>query len=554
MKRPGRLEPLHGFTVDLIELGIPHATGVVPHAGPVDGSLGLSREPESRIPAHKQLRSDMNALRISRDGLATDELPAYTCRTPAGDHHGGKIRRSSGSLLRLTNSTCGIDRGASGSIGSTNPSRAASSRVAPAGAEVLLIRTRDRASRWAAIRAAIVSEVTSQLAGSGARASGVRSRAARFAEPGSASLRNPARRASMSSRSTMIEPGNSLARTAAVRSSACTREPVGGFVSESVDLIERADPIRRGTAAGDQDGRFGGIVRAPRSRQAVSRPGSSGQSNRLPPTLTTARRRSGHGERSSSRRPASGSRYAPGSPPRRSARQRNQGEGTAGRRCDRAPSFFQTDDRTAQADQAVRQPPGKETARARDDRGGRLADRGRTGTLGGLAKALGQAFVGGLSEFDCVQRGEAVAVGADHPSQAVPGCRNGRRPAVSRREVVGLGLDITQDEVDIERRREDLGGQAGGDSPQWKLGRERTDGSSANARVNKLAGLEAVRCRVRPRARTCPESSGIRSAVVVPMSIRIPRDSGTKRAASVASASQFAAAASCGFWRISATE
>ena len=39
---PGRLEPRHVFAVDLIERGIPHATGVVPHARPVDAAIRLS--------------------------------------------------------------------------------------------------------------------------------------------------------------------------------------------------------------------------------------------------------------------------------------------------------------------------------------------------------------------------------------------------------------------------------------------------------------------------------------------------------------------------------
>ena len=40
--RPGRLEPRHVLAVDLVEGGIPHAAGVVPHARPVDRSRGLS--------------------------------------------------------------------------------------------------------------------------------------------------------------------------------------------------------------------------------------------------------------------------------------------------------------------------------------------------------------------------------------------------------------------------------------------------------------------------------------------------------------------------------
>ena len=156
------------------------------------------------------------------------------------------------------------------------------------------------------------------------------------------------------------------------------------------------------------------------------------------------------------------------------------------------------------ADQAIRQLAGEEAARARDDRRGRLADRRRTGSLGRLAQALGQAFVGRLSEFDRILGRESVAVGADHPSQAVPGRIDSRGPAVSRRAVIGLGLDITQDQVDVQRRREDLGRQSGGYSPQGKLGRQGADGRSSNARVNKLAGLEPFGVGSPPGANLAP--------------------------------------------------
>ena len=52
--RPGRLEPRHVVAVDLIQRGIPHATGVVPHARPVDVAIRLSRDVcnDSQQPNH----------------------------------------------------------------------------------------------------------------------------------------------------------------------------------------------------------------------------------------------------------------------------------------------------------------------------------------------------------------------------------------------------------------------------------------------------------------------------------------------------------------------
>ena len=96
----------------------------------------------------------------------------------------------------------------------------------------------------------------------------------------------------------------------------------------------------------------------------------------------------------------------------------------------------------------------------------------------------------------------------------------GRPSAVDRSARVGF--DIAQREVDVERRRKDLGGQPGGDPAQRQLGRQCTDRRAANARIDQLAGLKALGVAA-PRAATCPRSSGIRSVVVVPMSIKSPR-------------------------------
>ena len=38
MKSPGRLEPFHIFAIDLSQLGITHATGVISHPWPIDRS------------------------------------------------------------------------------------------------------------------------------------------------------------------------------------------------------------------------------------------------------------------------------------------------------------------------------------------------------------------------------------------------------------------------------------------------------------------------------------------------------------------------------------
>ncbi len=181
------------------------------------------------------------------------------------------------------------------------------------------------------------------------------------------------------------------------------------------------------------------------------------------------------------------------------------------------------------------------------------ADRRPRGPFGRERQAIEQAFVGGAGESECILLRKAVAVGADHPGQAVAGRLDRGGPAVGRRQIARVGCDISQREVDVERRGKDLGGQSGGDPAQRQLGRQCADRRSAHARINQLAGLEALGV-ASPRAATRPRSSGIRSVVVVPMSIKRPRDSGIDRAARFASASQFAAAASCGCRRASATE
>ena len=65
------------------------------------------------------------------------------------------------------------------------------------------------------------------------------------------------------------------------------RQLMSRFVAEPMNLVERPDHVDRRTAAGDQDGLFAEAA-SPGVEKAGSRTGSSGQSNRLPPTLTTA--------------------------------------------------------------------------------------------------------------------------------------------------------------------------------------------------------------------------------------------------------------------------
>ena len=94
---------------------------------------------------------------------------------------------------------------------------------------------------------------------------------------------------------------------------------------------------------------------------------------------------------------------------------------------------------------------------------------------------------------------EAVAVGADHPGQAVSGRLDRGGPAVGRRKIARIGCDLAQREVDVESRGEDLGGQPGGDPSQRQLGRQCADRRSAHARVNQLAGLETLGVASPPR-------------------------------------------------------
>ena len=117
------------------------------------------------------------------------------------------------------------------------------------------------------------------------------------------------RRSSASMRSTTIAPGTSAARTVAVRSRAWSARSVSGLVAEAVNPVERADHVGRGAAAGDQDQLADrrAIVEAG-SQKRSQPPGSSGQSNRLPPTLMTVSRESRHVGLASSTRPVRASR------------------------------------------------------------------------------------------------------------------------------------------------------------------------------------------------------------------------------------------------------
>ena len=56
----------------------------------------------------------------------------------------------------------------------------------------------------------------------------------------------------------MIDPGNNSASTAAVKSRACKASLSAVTSPKTVNLVERADPVGRGAAPGDQDRVFGG--------------------------------------------------------------------------------------------------------------------------------------------------------------------------------------------------------------------------------------------------------------------------------------------------------
>ena len=221
--------------------------------------------------------------------------------------------------------------------------------------------------------------------------------------------------------------------------------------------------------------------------------------------------------------------------------------GTAGGRGDRPPGFVQADDGTAAADKATRQPPGEEVARAGDHRGGRTADRGAAGPLGRPR----QAIQSGRHRRPGRRRG---VIGSEKPSRSAPIIRArrsraasavaGRPSAVERSS--GLDCDVAQGRGRrrASRRRARRPGRWGRLGTAARSPGRRPACGGRRRRPARRSG--AARCRSAPGRRRAPRSSGIRSVVVVPMSIRIAGSSGTSRAASVASASQLAAAASSG--------
>ena len=175
----------------------------------------------------------------------------------------------------------------SGKSGSTRSRSAASWRVAPGGKDALLSKIRVSARRWTAIRAAIESEVVSQLRGRGAM------RAARsppeWARRGAReSVRPPHRRERLEAidgdragQEGREDHGREVHRP--------DRQPMRGLITQAMSPIELAHEVGGPAASGDQDGadrpRDPGSLFVQEIREAQ---GSSIQSSRLPPTLTTA--------------------------------------------------------------------------------------------------------------------------------------------------------------------------------------------------------------------------------------------------------------------------
>ena len=127
----------------------------------------------------------------------------------------------------------------------------------------------------------------------------------------------------------------------------------------------------------------------------------------------------------------------------------------------------------------------------------------------------------------------------------------GRPSAVERSRRVGF--DVSEREVDVERRGEDLGGQAGGDTSHRQLGRQRTDRRTANAGIDELAGLEAFGVA----AAACRDFSAIERNQIRRGGADVDQETaslGYQTGRQVASASQLAAAAMCGRSLASATE
>ncbi len=180
-----------------------------------------------------------------------------------------------GQLLRLTISTRGINRAACGSIGSTSPSRLASSRVAPCrrgcaleqdqrpGLKMRRDPRRDRVRRHVPACRKESRSGTFNLVQHDSRSQNWRQsripRGGQHIEP-------------LDHDRTRQQPRqNGRGQVERVHG-----EPVGGCVAESVDPIERANPVRRGTPPGDQNDRVGGICRPPSLEKRRQPPGKLG--------------------------------------------------------------------------------------------------------------------------------------------------------------------------------------------------------------------------------------------------------------------------------------
>ena len=190
--------------------------------------------------------------------------------------------------LRLRYSTRGRAEEIRGKKGSTSLSLAATSRVAPAGREALLSRTRDCAFNWPAIQAAIESEVTSQECGKGLACS----------SSSSSRIMLVTRSGMSSGRPLQVEhldPIHAHGAREDAEQARSRRGPSPGAPGDG-PRSRPGDACGRGGGRNRRNGpppqirtcRIPGESDAPfLEERASAASGSSGQSSRLPPTLMT---------------------------------------------------------------------------------------------------------------------------------------------------------------------------------------------------------------------------------------------------------------------------
>ena len=206
------------------------------------------------------------------------------------------------------------------------------------------------------------------------------------------------------------------------------------------------------------------------SRKAIRREGNSGQSRRLPPTLITAREAGlFHAGFPSARRfcAVSAAGYRAVVKPF-GGQGDDENESTAAAEAS-SPDFLQPDERAVRTDHAAGQPPARKSPEP-----GMTAAAGRPMVEPQARSAASTRRSSRLCRRP--GRTERRRRPRDLRGRCRPFAPGGRGPpprrgpAVGRREISRVGLDVAENQIDVKRRSEDLGGQPRRYAPQGSSG------------------------------------------------------------------------------------